>query len=64
MTKSNDTPTERQAFRWVQKYISAFNGDPSKVTMYTFCYMRTSIYTYKISLAGENLRAQYLSLFT
>ena len=25
---------ERQAFRWVQKYISAFGGDPSKVTMY------------------------------
>lgn len=25
---------ERQAFRWVQKYISAFGGDPTKVTMY------------------------------
>jgi hypothetical protein len=26
--------TERQAMRWVQKYISAFGGDPTKVTMY------------------------------
>ena len=25
--------TERLAFRWVQKYIHAFGGDPSKVTM-------------------------------
>lgn len=24
---------ERQALRWVQQYISAFHGDPSKVTM-------------------------------
>ena len=25
--------TERMALRWVQKYIYAFGGDPSKVTM-------------------------------
>lgn len=25
--------TERLAFKWVQKYISAFGGDPSKVTL-------------------------------
>jgi carboxylesterase type B len=25
--------TERMALRWVQKYISAFGGDPSQVTM-------------------------------
>lgn len=25
---------ERQAFRWVQKYINIFGGDRSKVTMY------------------------------
>ena len=25
---------EREAFKWVQKYISAFGGDPSKVMMY------------------------------
>jgi acetylcholinesterase len=24
---------ERQAMRWVQKYIHAFGGDPSRVTM-------------------------------
>ena len=24
---------EREAFRWVQKYISAFGGDPTKVMM-------------------------------
>ena len=28
--------TERETFRWVQKYISAFGGDPRKVTMYDF----------------------------
>ena len=26
--------TEREALRWVHKYISAFGGDPEKVTMY------------------------------
>ncbi|KAI0699098.1 carotenoid ester lipase precursor [Cytidiella melzeri] len=25
---------QRQAFRWIQKYISAFNGDPTKVTIW------------------------------
>ena len=30
----SDFHTERQALRWVQKYISAFGGDPTKVTMY------------------------------
>lgn len=25
--------TERQALRWIQKYISQFGGDPTKVTM-------------------------------
>lgn len=24
---------EREALRWVQKYITAFGGDPTKVTM-------------------------------
>ena len=26
--------TEREALLWVQKYISAFGGDPTKVMMY------------------------------
>lgn len=30
---------EREALRWVQKYISAFGGDPSKVMMYGFLSM-------------------------
>lgn len=25
--------TEREALRWIQKYISAFGGDPRKVMM-------------------------------
>ena len=25
--------TERLALRWVQRYVSAFGGDPEKVTM-------------------------------
>ena len=28
--------TEREALLWVQKYISAFGGDPTKVMMYAF----------------------------
>lgn len=28
-----DYTTERFALRWVQKYIGAFGGDPTKVTM-------------------------------
>jgi hypothetical protein len=26
--------SEREALRWIQKYIGAFGGDPTKVTMY------------------------------
>ena len=26
-------PPERLALRWIQKYITAFGGDPTKVTM-------------------------------
>ncbi len=32
--QTSDSPLiEREALRWVQKYISAFNGDPHQVTM-------------------------------
>ena len=29
----NYFPAEREAFRWIQKYIGAFGGDHNKVTM-------------------------------
>ena len=32
-TSFRPTPPERLALRWIQKYISAFGGDPTKVTM-------------------------------
>lgn len=48
------TTPEREALRWVQKYISTFGGDPTKVTMfvrllpyhqYCFCtYMEMLIF--------------------
>jgi carboxylesterase type B len=28
-----DGNSEREALRWIQKYIGAFGGDPTKVTM-------------------------------
>lgn len=30
---------EREALRWIQKYITQFGGDPTKVTMYVFLFM-------------------------
>ena len=36
--KSNSIFTERQALRWVQKYIRAFGGDPKKVTLYEISF--------------------------
>ena len=36
-----DLPTEREALQWIQKYIPAFGGDPTKVMMYVSeCTMR------------------------
>lgn len=32
----NTITTERFALGWVQKYINAFGGDPTKVTMYVY----------------------------
>lgn len=34
--RRSDLPVfiERESFRWIQKYIGAFGGDPDKVTMY------------------------------
>ena len=33
MHNSNYLVIERLALRWVQRYVSAFGGDPDKVTM-------------------------------
>ena len=30
---------EREALRWIQKYIGEFGGDPSKVTMYVYALL-------------------------
>ena len=48
--------TERQAFRWVQKYIGAFGGDSSKVTMYVSFLMsnRTIRHSHRIGSWGES----------
>ena len=48
--------TERQAFRWVQKYIGAFGGDSSKVTMYVSFPMsnRTIRHSHRIGSWGES----------
>ena len=39
---------EREALLWVQKYISAFGGDPDKVTMYVMSFVPSPerIYVY------------------
>jgi hypothetical protein len=52
--------TERQAMRWVQKYISAFGGDPTKVTMYA-CFSSPKSKANSITSAGAKVLAQFLS---
>ena len=37
------TIAERETFRWVQKHISAFGGDPTKVTMYALSLLDTPV---------------------
>jgi len=46
--------TERQAMRWVQKYIGAFGGDPTKVTMYA-CLSSHNNHANLIILAGAKV---------
>jgi len=54
---------ERQAFRWVQKYIGAFGGDPTQVTMYVRSHRGQQKLTVlsRTSIAGVNLQEPFLS---
>jgi len=58
---------ERLALRWIQKYIGAFGGDPTKVTMYDYdlnspILSRLSLFF--SMLAGENQLERCLSVYT
>jgi hypothetical protein len=51
------TTIERLALQWIQKYISAFGGDPTKVTM---CVLRILlrfrlIVYFIVTIAGEKV---------
>jgi len=55
------------ALRWVQKYIDAFGGDPTKVTMYVYRDLIALSFLSQFSFllsAGENQPERYLSLYT
>ncbi|KAI0759318.1 carotenoid ester lipase precursor [Irpex lacteus] len=45
---------QRQAFRWVQKYITAFNGDPSKVTIWGESAGAISVSLHLLANHGDN----------
>ncbi|TFK70539.1 carotenoid ester lipase precursor [Pluteus cervinus] len=45
---------QRQAFRWIQKYISAFGGDPSKVTIWGESAGAISIGHHLVANNGNN----------
>lgn len=49
------TFVEREALRWVQKYIGAFGGDPSKVTMYVLQFLTRWISVPTFCAAGERV---------
>jgi hypothetical protein len=57
--------TEREALRWVQKYVGAFGGDPEKVTMCA-CIINIHMCIPPLTwmkLAGENQRVPFRLLF-
>jgi hypothetical protein len=54
---------ERLALRWIQKYITAFGGDPTKVTMYATALATSLDYVETREIAGANLRVRYLLPF-
>ncbi|KAI0091741.1 carotenoid ester lipase precursor [Irpex rosettiformis] len=45
---------QREALRWVQRYISAFNGDPSKVTIWGQSAGAWSVGLQMVANAGDN----------
>jgi len=45
---------QRQAFRWIQKYITAFGGDPSKVTIWGESAGAISVSLHMIANNGDN----------
>ncbi|KAG0694304.1 Alpha/Beta hydrolase protein [Suillus ampliporus] len=44
---------QRQAMRWVQKYISAFGGDPTKVTIWGFSAGAVSVALHMVTNGGN-----------
>ena len=58
---------EREALRWVQKYISAFGGDPTRVTMSVRSWLLSPVSTKPLffsfgeSAGGEGVTDQLLA---
>lgn len=55
--------SERLALRWIQKYITAFGGDPTKVTMYATALTTSPDCVETREIAGATLPVRYLLPF-